>query len=73
MITTRLTGPILPHSEGGRGRSSENAGQTAYRERMALYAAYGSNLERLEQVKAAYDPTNIFHRARNITPALAPR
>lgn len=36
-------------------------------------AAYGSNLERLEQVKAAYDPTNIFHRARNITPALAPR
>ena len=33
--------------------------------------AYGSNLERLEQVKAAYDPTNLFRRTRNISPAPA--
>jgi FAD/FMN-containing dehydrogenase len=32
-------------------------------------AAYGSNYERLAQVKTAYDPANLFHINQNITPA----
>lgn len=35
-------------------------------------AAYGTNLDRLRQVKDTYDPTNLFHRTRNIAPAFAP-
>jgi len=31
-------------------------------------AAYGANFERLQEVKAACDPTNLFRRNRNITP-----
>jgi FAD/FMN-containing dehydrogenase len=32
-------------------------------------AAYGANLERLRQIKAKYDPTNLFRHNTNITPA----
>ncbi|MGI9487746.1 MAG: BBE domain-containing protein, partial [Geminicoccaceae bacterium] len=31
--------------------------------------AYGGNLERLRQVKATYDPTNLFRHNQNIEPA----
>lgn len=31
--------------------------------------AYGSNQARLETIKAAWDPTNFFHRNKNIRPA----
>jgi FAD/FMN-containing dehydrogenase len=32
-------------------------------------AAYGSNYERLRQVKAAYDPENCFRHNTNVPPA----
>lgn len=31
--------------------------------------AYGDNLERLAEIKAAYDPENLFRSNRNIAPA----
>lgn len=34
----------------------------------AIAAAYGSNFERLQKVKAKYDPTNLFHINQNIPP-----
>lgn len=32
-------------------------------------ATYGKNYERLQEVKAAYDPDNFFHVNQNIAPA----
>jgi FAD/FMN-containing dehydrogenase len=37
-----------------------------------LAAAYGANLARLAQVKARWDPTNLFRVNKNIAPAVAP-
>jgi FAD/FMN-containing dehydrogenase len=34
----------------------------------ALAAVYGSNLPRLQKVKAAYDPDNVFHLNLNVPP-----
>ncbi|MEZ5994129.1 MAG: FAD-binding oxidoreductase [Hyphomonadaceae bacterium] len=35
----------------------------------AVREAYAGNYTRLSEIKRAYDPNNIFHRNRNITPA----
>jgi FAD/FMN-containing dehydrogenase len=34
-----------------------------------IRAAYGGNYERLQKVKAKYDPDNFFHVNQNIAPA----
>jgi FAD/FMN-containing dehydrogenase len=42
--------------------------QTADEDRARIQASYGSNYERLAQIKRRYDPANLFHTNRNIEP-----
>ena len=35
-----------------------------------IEAAFGDNYERLREVKAEYDPENIFHVNQNVKPAI---
>jgi len=56
---------IKPFSTGGNYVNFQMAEDGA--ERTA--DAYGKNLDRLQKVKAAYDPGNLFRRNRNISPA----
>lgn len=56
---------ISPYSTGGNYVNFQLADDDNTR----TAASYGSNLERLRQVKAAYDPDNLFRVNRNITPA----
>jgi hypothetical protein len=58
---------ILPFSTGGNYVNFQLADDTP--ERTA--AAYRGNLERLRQIKATYDPENLFRTNRNISPAQA--
>lgn len=55
---------ILPFSTGGNyvnfQVADDDEGRTA--------AAYGSNMERLRQIKSAYDPHNLFRVNRNVAP-----
>ncbi len=37
-----------------------------------VQASYGDNYERLTQVKAKYDPNNLFRVNQNIAPATGP-
>ena len=56
---------IRPFSTGGNYVNFQMAEDGA--ERTA--DAYGKNYERLQRVKATYDPTNLFRLNRNISPA----
>ena len=49
------------------GRSYINF-QTADEGQQQVRAAYGTNYERLVQVKTKYDPDNLFHLNQNIKP-----
>ncbi|MCA1695116.1 MAG: BBE domain-containing protein [Actinobacteria bacterium] len=42
--------------------------QTADEDDSRVQEAYGDNLDRLANVKAAYDPDNLFRLNRNIRP-----
>jgi FAD/FMN-containing dehydrogenase len=54
---------LAPHSAEG-GYVNFMAGDDQHRVR----ANYGANYDRLRQVKAAYDPDNLFHHNQNIPP-----
>jgi FAD/FMN-containing dehydrogenase len=56
---------IRPFSTGGNYVNFQLADDTDGR----TVAAYGKNFERLQQIKAAYDPDNLFRVNRNIPPA----
>ncbi len=56
---------IRPYSTGGNYINV----QTADEDDSRIREAYRQNLERLKQVKAAYDPDNFFRVNRNIQPA----
>jgi hypothetical protein len=54
-----LATPLLDLNFPGFGEEKEDL----------VRAAYGSNYERLTQIKAKYDPTNLFRMNQNIRPA----
>jgi len=56
---------IRPFSTGGNYVNFQMAEDDMSR----TEAAYGKNFERLQQVKAVYDPDNVFRVNRNISPA----
>jgi FAD/FMN-containing dehydrogenase len=58
---------IRPFSTGGSYVNFQLADEDATR----TAASYGANLERLQQVKASYDPYNLFRVNRNVSPARA--
>lgn len=63
--TRRSWEAIRPYSTGGNYVNFQLAEDEAQR----TAAAYGRNYERLREVKAVYDPGNLFRRNRNILPA----
>jgi FAD/FMN-containing dehydrogenase len=56
---------LHPYSAGGAYVNFLGQGEGPDR----VHAAYGANYDRLAQVKATYDPTNLFHINQNIPPA----
>ena len=56
---------IRPFSTGGNYVNFQLAEDDSTR----TTAAYGNNYQRLQQVKATYDPDNLFRVNRNIPPA----
>jgi FAD/FMN-containing dehydrogenase len=57
---------IRPYSTGGNYVNFQLAEDDSTR----TTAAYGSNYQRLQQVKAEYDPHNLFRVNRNVLPAV---
>ena len=58
-----LQNSMRPHAAGVYVNNLEDEGEARVRE------AYGPNYARLSQVKAQYDPRNVFHVNQNIPPA----
>jgi hypothetical protein len=56
---------LLPHSAGAAGYVN---GLTDYADER-VRAVYGPKYQRLAEIKATYDPTNVFRGNANITPA----
>jgi FAD/FMN-containing dehydrogenase len=57
---------LLPHANGIGGYVNS----LAQREDDRVRASYGpAKYQRLAQIKATYDPDNVFHRNANIKPA----
>ena len=54
---------IEPHSQGG-GYVNFASGD----DQSKVAANYGVNYARLQEVKALYDPANVFHLNQNIEP-----
>lgn len=44
--------------------------QTAEEDEQRIHATYGTNFERLTEIKKVYDPDNMFRVNRNITPSV---
>jgi FAD/FMN-containing dehydrogenase len=57
---------MAPHFAAGR--YTNYLGVDDIKERSAVEAAFGPNIERLRQVKRRYDPDNVFHLNQNIAP-----
>jgi FAD/FMN-containing dehydrogenase len=55
---------MRPYASGGTYQNYIDPNLPNY-----LQAYYGSNLPRLEQIKATYDPNNLFHFPQSIPPA----
>ena len=74
-IQTRPTGDVEAVGGGLLGRDPPALGGGAYVNFMMdegqdrIQATYGPNYQRLSEVKAQYDPTNVFRINQNITPA----
>jgi FAD/FMN-containing dehydrogenase len=63
----RLFDAVTPFSNGGVYVNFTGVGDTT---EDRVRAAYGRNYQRLAQIKAKYDPTNLFRINQNIRPAL---
>jgi FAD/FMN-containing dehydrogenase len=59
---------IQPYSTGGNYINV----QTTDDDDRRLRQAYGTNIDRLAQVKSIYDPDNLFRVNRNIRPVTSP-
>jgi FAD/FMN-containing dehydrogenase len=56
---------LAPHAMGTGAYVNALGGDDAHR----VPSAYGTKYPRLQRIKAAYDPENVFHRNTNILPA----
>ena len=56
---------LAPHAMGMGAYVNGMGSDDAHR----VPSAYGSKYARLQRIKAAYDPDNVFHRNTNILPA----
>jgi hypothetical protein len=63
---------IAPFSTGGAYSNFMAAGEDANGDAASDEVAYGPTLRRLSEIKAIYDPRNIFRLNQNILPAAIP-